>query len=306
MKLTTCLYADRQHLVVIDANWKDPEHAKALILTLHPTWGNAVATLQQFIEQASVTLPLAQSIVTNSNPTDWIALQQLRLLAPIPQPLRNIICLGWNYAEHAIESSAAKNISIDELPTDPIVFTKATTTVNGPFDTIEYDERVSKRLDWEVELGVIIGKQGRHIAHSQALEHVFGYTVINDISARDLQKRHQQFFLGKSVDGTCPMGPWVVTRDEINNPQNLRLNCKVNGVIKQDANTDQQIFKIKDVINTLSNVMTLMPGDIIATGTPSGVGFARHPPEFLQPNDIVECEVEHIGSIKNIVKAIDS
>jgi 2-keto-4-pentenoate hydratase/2-oxohepta-3-ene-1,7-dioic acid hydratase in catechol pathway len=155
-----------------------------------------------------------------------------------------------------------------------------------------------------VELGVVIGKTGRHIARSAALEHVFGYTVINDVSARDLQKRHQQFFLGKSIDGSCPMGPWIVTADEIPDPQKLDLSCKVNHEIKQSANTSQQIFTVADIIATLSKVMTLLPGDIIATGTPSGVGFARTPPEYLLPGDVVECEIEGIGAICNSVISV--
>jgi len=212
------------------------------------------------------------------------------------------MCLGWNYAEHAKESSSAKGVQIQELPQHPIVFTKATTTVNGPFDVMVLDQSVTRRLDWEVELGVVIGKSGRHIAESDALSHVFGYTVINDLSARDLQKRHQQFFLGKSLDGSCPMGPWIVTADEIADPQNLGLRCLVNGQVKQDACTDQQIFSVANVIATLSKVMTLLPGDIIATGTPSGVGFARTPPEYLVPGDVVECEVEGIGKISNRIE----
>ena len=171
--------------------------------------------------------------------------------------------------------------------------------MNGPFDNIVYNDQVSRRLDWEVELGVIVGKKGRHIQPQDALDYVFGYTVINDVSARDLQKRHQQFFLGKSMDGTCPMGPWIVTAGEIADPQNLPLRCLVNGVVKQQASTNQQIFPVANVISTLSSVMTLLPGDIIATGTPSGVGFARTPPEYLTPGDVVECEVRGIGRIIN-------
>ncbi|WP_455205186.1 fumarylacetoacetate hydrolase family protein [Kaarinaea lacus] len=258
-----------------------------------------IATLQQLIETGGAAMALLQQYASNAANENWLSLSEVRLCAPIPAPVRNIMCLGWNYAEHAEESSSAKGIQIAELPRHPIVFTKATTTVNGPFDDIIYDDKVSRRLDWEVELGVIIGKQGRHIPEEQALDYVFGYTVINDVSARDLQKRHQQFFLGKSMDGTCPMGPWIVSADEIPEPQNLQLWCKVNGIEKQNANTDQQIFTIANVISTLSQVMTLLPGDIIATGTPSGVGFARQPPEYLHPGDSVECAVEGVGKIVN-------
>jgi 2-keto-4-pentenoate hydratase/2-oxohepta-3-ene-1,7-dioic acid hydratase in catechol pathway len=152
-----------------------------------------------------------------------------------------------------------------------------------------------------VELGVIIGTGGKTISGKKALKHVFGYTIINDLSARDLQFRHKQFFLGKSLDGTCPMGPWIVTADEIPDPQNLKLRCRVNGVLKQDSNTRHMIFDIPAIIETLSLGMTLEPGDIISTGTPSGVGFARTPPEFLKPGDTLECEIEGIGVLRNRV-----
>ena len=177
------------------------------------------------------------------------------------------------------------------------------TTLNGPYADFVYDERLSKQIDWEVELGVVIGTRGRKIAVQKALDHVFGYAVINDLSARDLQARHRQFFIGKSLDGSCPMGPWIVTRDEITDPQQLELSSRVNGVVKQRSNTQRQIFDIATTISILSQGMTLEPGDIIATGTPSGVGFARTPAEFLQSGDVVECEVEDIGIIRNKIVA---
>jgi len=305
MKLATCLYSNTHHIAMVDALWDQPARGKVLLLTgpatKHPLWNDPINTLQQLIEQGDTVLPLIEKIYRTSSPDEWLALAAVTLCAPIPVPRRNIICLGWNYAEHAEESSSATGIQLDALPEFPIVFTKATTTVNGPFDNINYDERVSKRLDWEVELGVVIGRQGRHISESQALEHVFGYTVINDISARDLQKRHKQFFLGKSVDGTCPMGPWIVTADEIENVQALTLRCHVNGELKQQGSTQQQIFNVASIISSLSQVMTLLPGDIIATGTPSGVGFARTPPEYLQPGDVVACSVEQVGTIINAI-----
>jgi len=306
MKLATCLYNNRQQIAMVDSRWDQPGCGNVLLLSKPDSglqlWNDQITTLQQVIEQVDAVLPVIENIRREASQADWLALNEVTLCAPIPVPKRNIICLGWNYAEHAEESSTATGIPLEALPTFPIVFTKATTTVNGPFDNIPYDERVSKRLDWEVELGVIIGKSGRHIAESQALEHVFGYTVINDVSARDLQKRHKQFFMGKSVDGTCPMGPWVVTADEIENVQSLPLCCKVNGIVKQQAGTHQQIFSVANIISALSQVMTLVPGDIIATGTPSGVGFARTPPEYLLPGDVVECSVEHVGTIVNTIK----
>lgn len=229
-----------------------------------------------------------------------IALRDVEWLAPIPRPRKNVMCLGWNYAEHVSESAAASGRK-SEPPKDPVVFTKSVTSVTGPYADVPAHSAVTSELDWEVELGVVIGIGGREIPRERALEHVFGYTVINDLSARDLQFRHKQFFLGKSLDGACPMGPVIVTRDEIPDPQNLALRSWVNGVAKQDGNTRDMIFDVATIIATVSRGMTLEPGDIIATGTPSGVGFARNPPEFLKPGDVVECEVEGIGRLRNHV-----
>ncbi|MDH5326188.1 MAG: fumarylacetoacetate hydrolase family protein [Gammaproteobacteria bacterium] len=301
MKFATCRYKGAEHLAVVQGSDLRPDHAELLLL--HSSARSVLNSMQGLIEAGADGL---NEIIKRVNGLDALSVSadQVSWLAPLPNPRRNIICLGWNYAEHAKESAAVKDVNIQELPTHPIIFTKATTSINGPFDDVDYDPRVSRRLDWEVELGVIIGKSGRHITVAQAYEHIFGYTVINDISARDLQKRHQQFFMGKSVDGTCPMGPWIITADEIGDPQQLDLSCKVNGVVKQQGNTRQQIFDVATTISTLSKVMTLLPGDIIATGTPSGVGFARNPPEYLQPGDVVECEVENIGSIRNKIVAV--
>jgi 2-keto-4-pentenoate hydratase/2-oxohepta-3-ene-1,7-dioic acid hydratase in catechol pathway len=229
-----------------------------------------------------------------------VPLRDLHLLAPIPRPPKNIMCLGLNYADHLAESYAAQGREAKPLE-HLVVFTKALTAVNGPYDDIPYDPTVSTALDWEVELGVVIGVGGRAINEAVALRHVFGYTVINDISARDLQFQHKQFFLGKSLDGSCPMGPCIVTADEIPDPHTLALTCRVNGQVKQASNTAHQITSIAKTLAILSKGMTLEPGDIIATGTPSGVGFARTPPEFLRPGDIVESEVERIGCLRNRV-----
>jgi 2-keto-4-pentenoate hydratase/2-oxohepta-3-ene-1,7-dioic acid hydratase in catechol pathway len=159
-------------------------------------------------------------------------------------------------------------------------------------------------MDWEVELAIIIGRRGKSIARAQAPNYVFGYTVVNDVSARDIQNAHGgQFFKGKSLDGACPMGPWIVTRDEVPDPHALAIRCRVNGVVKQDSSTAELIFDVPAIVEWLSRGMTLLPGDIVATGTPSGVGFARTPPEFLKPGDVVECEIEGIGTIRNTVVA---
>ena len=227
-------------------------------------------------------------------------LADIQLSAPIPRPRKNIMCLGWNYAEHAKETALIRGQET-KAPEYPVIFTKAPTTVNSPYGNIIIDPQVSVEIDWEVELAVIIGNGGKNIPEEDAMSHVFGYTVLNDVSARDLQSRHKQFFKGKSIDGYCPMGPWIVTADEINDPQQLEVRVRVNGITKQEGNTSMMIFPIRTIIAVLSQGMTLEPGDIIATGTPSGVGFARNPPEFLKSGDVMETEIEGIGILRNVV-----
>ena len=225
-------------------------------------------------------------------------LSAIRWHAPIPRPLKNIFCMGLNYAAHVNEGARAFGRD-PKLPTMPVIFTKAPTTVNGPFDEVPRHAGIMEQMDWEVELGVVIGRAGRNISRDRALEHVFGYTVINDVTARDLQSAHKQWFKGKSLDGSCPMGPVVVTADEFGDPQQKRVTCRVNGVTKQDANTSNMIFPVAEVIEWLSKGLTLEPGDIIATGTPEGVGMGRTPQEWLQDGDLVETEVEGIGTMRN-------
>jgi 2-keto-4-pentenoate hydratase/2-oxohepta-3-ene-1,7-dioic acid hydratase in catechol pathway len=222
----------------------------------------------------------------------------VRWHAPIPRPTKNVFCLGINYVAHAKESSQARGREM-KIPTVPVIFTKAPTAVNGPFDDIVVDRNATQQVDWEVELGVVIGASGRDIAKADALSHVFGYTVINDVSARDLQQQHIQWFKGKSLDGFCPMGPVVVTADEFGDPQNKRLQLRVNGTTKQDGNTANMIFPVDVTIESLSKGLTLEPGDIIATGTPEGVGLGRTPQEFLANGDVIETEVEGIGVLRN-------
>jgi 2-keto-4-pentenoate hydratase/2-oxohepta-3-ene-1,7-dioic acid hydratase in catechol pathway len=231
-----------------------------------------------------------------------IPLKNVRLLAPLPIPPRNIMCLGKNYAEHAAESQRAWGEK-SERPEFPMIFNKATTSINGPYSDIPYDASISTAIDFEAELAVIIGRSGKNISREKAMDYVFGYTVMNDITARDMQRRHRQFFKGKSLDGHAPMGPWIVTADDIPDPHNLCVTCHVNDILKQDDITSKMIFDIPETIAQLSLGMTLLPGDLIATGTPSGVGFARTPPEYLKPGDVVTCTVEGIGSIRNRIGA---
>ena len=251
------------------------------------------------IEAGADALRRVEVLAEQARGEALLPLAAVELLAPISRPRKNVFCLGRNYAEHAAESLRAIGQEV-QLPAYPNVFTKAPTALTGPYADIPYDPAVTERLDWEVELAVIIGRAGRHIAPERALEHVFGYTVINDVTARDIQnKAGVQWFQGKSLDASSPMGPWIVTADEIADPRDLRLSLRVNGVTKQEASTAKMLFDVPAIIATLTRVLTLEPGDVIATGTPSGVGFARTPPEFLRPGDVMETEIAGIGTLRN-------
>ncbi|MGZ5060617.1 MAG: fumarylacetoacetate hydrolase family protein [Usitatibacter sp.] len=231
-------------------------------------------------------------------PVGALALADVRLHAPIPRPAKNVFCVGWNYLPH-FEEGAKKLQEDRKLPEWPVFFSKATTSVTGPFDTVPFHSHVSTQCDWEVELGVIIGPGGKDITQADAMAHVWGYTVINDVSWRDLQRRHGgQWHKGKSLDGSCPMGPWIVTADSLDHTQ-LQVACRVNGVTKQESNTKHMYFKVPRLIADLSAGQTLEAGDIISTGTPEGVGFARTPAEFMKPGDLLETEIQGIGVMRN-------
>ncbi len=234
-----------------------------------------------------------------------LQVQDVRLFSPIPNPRANIYCVGWNYLEHFEEGKDARaDKAVVKLPEHPVFFSKATHTMNGPYDPIPFDPAVSTLIDWEGELAVIIGRRGSNISEKDAMDYVYGYSTYNDTTARDVQqKRHGgQWFKGKSLDGHGPMGPWIVTAGELD-PTKLHLVTRVNGVVKQDASTGQMYFKIPQIIAELSLGLTLEPGDVIATGTPPGVGFARKPPEFLKPGDVMETEISGIGLIRNTIRA---
>jgi 2-keto-4-pentenoate hydratase/2-oxohepta-3-ene-1,7-dioic acid hydratase in catechol pathway len=271
-----------------------------VIPALAPSRPTGLDSVLTIIDGGEAALRRLREFLARAPASSRLPLAEVHITAPIPRPRKNIMCLGWNYADHVAESAAASGRQGDK-PSAPVIFTKAVTSVIGPYDTIPYDGSLTEQLDWEVELGVVIGREGRHIAVDSALDYVFGYCVINDLSARDVQFRHKQYFLGKSLDGSCPMGPWIVTADALPDPQSLELTCTVNGVVKQRGNSADQLFKVAEVISVLSRYLTLEPGDIIATGTPSGVGFARQPPEFLRPGDVVECEISGIGALINRV-----
>jgi 2-keto-4-pentenoate hydratase/2-oxohepta-3-ene-1,7-dioic acid hydratase in catechol pathway len=226
------------------------------------------------------------------------------VLAPIDQPRRNIFCVGKNYHDHAEEFSKSgfdKSAQAGEhIPEAPVIFTKPASTVIGPGAKIPRHAGVTQQLDYEAEIGVVIGKAGRGITRADALEHVFGYTIINDMTARDLQKLHRQWFLGKSLDGFCPMGPYLVTADEFD-AANIDVRCWVNGELRQESNSKRLIFDIPALIETISAGIELQPGDVIATGTPAGVGIGFNPPKFLQSGDVVRIEIPRIGVLENEV-----
>jgi 2-keto-4-pentenoate hydratase/2-oxohepta-3-ene-1,7-dioic acid hydratase in catechol pathway len=227
---------------------------------------------------------------------------EVQLLAPIPHPLRNVFCVGRNYAEHVKEGYGVFGRDA-KLPTVPQFFTKATNTVNSPGGDVRLDASLTELLDYEVELALVIGRRGRDIPAEQALQHVWGYTVANDFSARDLQRRHDQWFKGKSLDTTCPIGPWIIDRDAIGEVATLELTLTVNGEERQRDRVASMIFDIPAIIASLSAGLTLEPGDIISTGTPSGVGFAMKPPQALKAGDLVVARIDRIGELRNRIVA---
>ncbi|WP_144299553.1 fumarylacetoacetate hydrolase family protein [Elioraea rosea] len=236
---------------------------------------------------------------------DAVPLASLALLAPVPRPARNIFCVGKNYHEHAEEfarSGFDSSAAAGAVPKAPIIFSKVPESVIGPGETIRINASVSMAVDYEAELAVIIGRGGRGISRDRALDHVWGYTIVNDVTARDLQGRHSQWLIGKSQDTFCPMGPFAVTADSLD-LADTAITCEVNGEPRQASNTKLLIFDVPTLIATLSAGITLMPGDVIATGTPAGVGIGFDPPRYLKPGDVVRVTVGGIGTLENPVGA---
>ncbi|MGR8918196.1 MAG: fumarylacetoacetate hydrolase family protein [Gammaproteobacteria bacterium] len=234
-----------------------------------------------------------------------LALAEVRLLPPIARPRKNVMCIGKNYAAHAREFAgsgfdASAGPRPETIPEAPIIFTKAPCTMTGARDDIVVPWGLTQKVDYEAELGVVIGRPGRAIARGDAMAHVWGFTAVNDVTARDLQARHKQWHLGKSIDSFCPIGPWLTSVDEVDHTD-LELSCHVNGELRQQANTRDLIFDIPAIIETLSASMTLETGDIIATGTPAGVGIGFDPPRFLQTGDVVRVEIAGLGRLENRV-----
>ncbi|MHC1562241.1 fumarylacetoacetate hydrolase family protein [Actinomycetospora sp. C-140] len=237
--------------------------------------------------------------------TDLPVVDDPRLRAPFPAPRRDLFAVGKNYREHVAEfgrSGYDTPQRSEDLPDKPIVFTKATTSVTGPFDDIEAHAGLTAELDYEAELAVIIGRGGRGIPYDDAMDHVWGYTIVDDVTARDVQRDHKQWLLGKSLDTHAPMGPWAVSKDEIDDLGALEVSSTVNGEPRQKAPVADLIFDVPELIRVISAGMTLLPGDVIATGTPAGVGIGFDPPRFLRPGDIVECAITGLGAIRNTVR----
>lgn len=290
MKLATLQHRNETFVASVDT---DAGTAQPISIN-----GNRVANMLELIDHM-----VAGQSVTHEQA---ITLADATVLAPIPRPRRNVMCVGKNYFEHAHEftksgfDSSASSAS-DAVPKAPIIFTKMPESVVGPDTVIGFPGNQSEQLDYEAELGVIIGKAGQGISTENAMDHVFGYVVINDLTARDLQAKHKQWFLGKSFETACPMGPWLVTADEVDG-SNLQVQCWVNGELRQNASTRDLIFDIPTLIATLSKGIELRPGDVIATGTPVGVGIGFTPPKFLQSGDKVEIEITGLGRLTNTIR----
>lgn len=256
-------------------------------------------TMPELIALGDEAVRLAERLLARAGelPAEAFADPDVRLAAPIPRPAKNIFAVGLNYVRHNQEFTGSS-----ELPEHPIVFTKAPTSVVGPGDAVELRPDLTPEADYEGELGVVIGRRGRDIPAERAHEHIFGYTIINDVTARDLQKRTSQWFLGKSLDTFCPMGPYIVHKSVVGWPVKLGIRTTINGEVRQDSNTELLYFDIPKLIATISAGVTLEPGDVIATGTPEGVGMGFDPPRFLEAGDVMEVEIEKLGILRNPVR----
>lgn len=309
MRLATLISEDKEILAAHTANgaWLDVKKAAQLNgvdasqLTLY-------TSMQSFINGGNANLTALAELLKASEAARFedalISAEHARLAAPIPRPLKNVFCVGRNYAEHIAEGERAQNKKIG-VTDNPVYFTKPPTAVVGHNEPVLMFKNLSEAVDYEVELAVIIGKPGRNISMQDAFKHVYGYSILNDITARDVQRRHGgQYFKGKALDGSCPMGPVIVTADEIADPHKLKIQLSVNNEMRQDGITSDMIFDIPTLIASLSEGLTLEPGDIIATGTPSGVGYAMEPPQFLKHGDVVTCNIEQIGTLTNQVCAV--
>ncbi|WP_372522522.1 fumarylacetoacetate hydrolase family protein [Sulfuricaulis sp.] len=294
MLLVTFIESGKNRLGILD-------HARDEVVDLSRAAPGLPPDMLAFIALGESGLAEARRAMASR--TGRLPLAQVRLMAPIPKPARNIFCVGKNYREHAqeLQSTDLKGGGAEAIPELPIIFTKATSSVIGPNEPIPAWLDPTHTTDYEGELAVVIGPGGRGIARANAMRHVYGYTIVNDVTSRALQRRHQQWFLGKSLDGFCPMGPAIATADEMPDAGTLRVQTRVNGELRQDAPVSGLIFDIPTLIETLSRTLTLAPGDVIATGTPAGVGMGFKPPIFLKKGDVVAITIDPIGTLENPV-----
>ncbi|MBB2479740.1 fumarylacetoacetate hydrolase family protein [Bacillus sp. APMAM] len=295
MKLLTFKKENKEQFGVLNESTGDILNVSQLALNDHPSL--PVSILEAIEKGDQFIMNMKELMKKEDLSAFYENVDSIEWLSPIPKPQKNIMCVGKNYRDHAIEMGSEADI-----PKNVIVFTKAPTTVTSHLSEVESHCEITNQLDYEGELAVIIGKKGRSISRDEALEYVFGYTIINDVTARDIQKRHNQYFIGKSLDGTCPMGPWIVHHSAIENPNQLNIVTKVNDEVRQNSNTKHFIFPVEEIISVLSKGMTLEPGDIIATGTPAGVGNGFNPPKFLASGDRIDITIEGIGTLTNVVK----
>lgn len=295
MKLATFVHMDQERLGAIDASRG--------ILDIGAAGHGLPRDMVAFIEAGDEALAEVRATIGKTEKAGaWLPLDKVRLRAPIPRPRKNVFCIGRNYKGHIQETARARGVE-PSFPKVPEVFSKPFTTVVGPDAGIERHARHTQQLDYEVELAIIIGKQVRNVEPEGALDAVYGYTVFNDVSARDAQRAHGQWFKGKGYDTFGPMGPWIVTKDEFGGWAGKRITLKVNSGVRQDSNTSDLLFGVPEIVAAMSEGTTLHPGDIIATGTPSGVALGMTPQKWLQVGDVIEAEIEGIGVLRNQVIA---
>jgi 2-keto-4-pentenoate hydratase/2-oxohepta-3-ene-1,7-dioic acid hydratase in catechol pathway len=298
MRIATFLHNGRQAVGIV-------ENEAVLDLAAALGGGAAPTSMHELIAGGDVVLGRVREALASAKKSQdkklWRPLAECRLSAPIARPTKNVFCVGRNYKLHIEEGARARG----QQPTYPPVpefFSKPPTAVIGHEDEVRIGARITQQLDYEVELAIVIGKRCRDVKKSEAAGIVFGYTVLNDVTARDLQRAHGQWFKGKGLDTSCPIGPWIVTADEFGPPSGKRITLRVNGETRQDSNSSDMLFDCDTIIESLSAGLTLEPGDIICTGTPSGVGFGMEPQSFLQEGDVMEAEVEGIGVLRNTVR----
>ena len=296
MRLVSYISGNDTELGVLDSSGQYIVKLKQFLVNCPDNMLELIRGEREMVEKiASIDVEQAEKLPLN----------ETRLQAPIPRPLKNILCVGKNYPDHVSEIKSVVASAADtqgDVPEHPIIFTKSPTSVIGNETPIPGNLDYTNSVDYEGELAVIIGEGGRHISRQDAMAHVFGYSIINDVTSRRLQRMHQQWFLGKSLDGFCPMGPCIVHRDAIDDVTKLRIQTRVNGELRQDGLVSEMIFDIPCLIETLSRVMTLESGDIIATGTPAGVGMGFKPPKFLKKGDMVSISIDSIGTLQNTVE----